>query len=277
VLEGTAEVAVAEAQARALTDLLAFHALRGDREILLCVDEFSAVARRLPIWRLYERARSLGLAVQVSAQSWEGLAGSDDERWRVAATAEGGIWLLRTPRPSPVVELAGTRPSVDTSRRMSGAGPWDDEGLSRAGPAPVLDGDLVRRLEVGQVCYVYRNGVTFLQIKRLTGRQAAIGRGSAAAGLAGADAAAGGAAVPGGFGGAGGPGGIGGPGGAGWAGWAGGAGGEPPTVPFAAVPGAAPWTVPTAGGRGRPGVPLPVPALPDVSEVLDEAFGERRG
>ena len=99
VLEGTAEVSVAEAQARALTDLLAFHALRGDREILLCVDEFSAVSRRLPIWRLYERARSLGLAVQVSAQSWEGLAGSEDERQRVAATAEGGIWLLRTPRP----------------------------------------------------------------------------------------------------------------------------------------------------------------------------------
>jgi hypothetical protein len=31
------------------------------------VDEFSAVSRRLPIWQLYERARSLGLAVQVSA------------------------------------------------------------------------------------------------------------------------------------------------------------------------------------------------------------------
>jgi hypothetical protein len=177
VLEGTAEASVAEAQARALTDLLACHALRGDREILLCVDEFSAVSRRLPIWRLYERARSLGLAVQVSAQSWEGLAGSEDERQRVAATAEGGIWLLRTPRPSPVAELAGTSPSVDTSRRFSGAGAWAGDGLSRARRAPVLDGDLVRRLEVGQVCYVYRGGVTFLQIKRLTGRQAAIGRG----------------------------------------------------------------------------------------------------
>ena len=44
VLEGTAEVAVAEAQARALTDLLAYYALSGEREILLCVDEFSAVA-----------------------------------------------------------------------------------------------------------------------------------------------------------------------------------------------------------------------------------------
>ncbi|MGH3251768.1 MAG: hypothetical protein ACRDOI_36925, partial [Trebonia sp.] len=180
VLEGTAEVSVAEAQARALTDLLAFHALGGDREILLCVDEFSAVSRRLPISRLYERARSLGLAVQVSAQSWEGLAGTEDERQRVAATAEGGIWLLRTPRPEPVAALAGTAASVDTSRRFSGAGAWGDDGLSRTRLAPVLDGDLVRRLDVGQVCYVYRGGVTFLQIKRLTGRQAAIGRGPGA-------------------------------------------------------------------------------------------------
>jgi hypothetical protein len=275
VLEGTAEGSVAEAQARALTDLLAFHALGGEREILLCVDEFSAVSRRLPIWRLYERARSLGLAVQVSAQSWEGLAETDDERHRVAATAEGGIWLLRTPRPEPVAALAGTMPAVDTSRRFSGAGAWGDDGLSRARLAPVLDGDLVRRLEVGQVCYVYRGGVTFLQIKRLTGRQAAIGPGvggpapTAAAPGAGAGAGAGvGPAA------------------------------EPPTVPLpvigavadaggapgagapwetgartAAGPGRPPWPMP---GPGRPAWPMPGPALPDVSEVLDEAFGERR-
>ena len=225
VLEGTAEASVAEAQARALTDLLAFHALRADREILLCVDEFSAVSRRLPIWRLYERARSLGLAVQVSAQSWEGLAGSEDERQRVAATAEGGIWLLRTPRPSPVVELAGNVPSVDTSRRFSGAGAWGDDGLSRTRRAPVLDGDLVRRLDVGQVCYVYRGGVTFLQIKRLTGSQAAIGRGLGA----------GARAKP---------------------------GAEPSTVPLPVV---GPVTGALLGrrlrGRRRPGPPAPGPAV----------------
>jgi len=254
VLEGTAEVAVAEAQARALTDLLAYHALAGEREILLCVDEFSAVSRRLPIWQLYERARSLGLAVQVSAQSWEGLAGSEDERHRIAATAEGGIWVLRTPRPDAVVALAGTQPSVDTTRRFDGAGAWSDEGLSRTRLVPVLDGDLVRRLDVGQVAYVYRGGVTFLQIKRLTGRQAAVGR-----------AASGAATVP------------------------------LPVV--ASVPGM--WTAPGAGvasgtpGSARPGMPG-VPrqgrpmqevamqgtqdgiALPDVSQVLDEAFGARR-
>ncbi len=257
MLEGTAEASVAEAQARALTDLLAFHALRGDREILLCVDEFSAVSRRLPIWRLYERARSLGLAVQVSAQSWEGLAGSEDERQRVAATAEGGIWLLRTPRPEPVAELAGTMPSVDTSRRFSGAGAWGDDGLSRTRLAPVLDGDLVRRLDVGQVCYVYRGGVTFLQIKRLTGRQAAIGPGLAAWQRRRRPRRGPGRAAP---------------------------GPEPSTMPLpvigalpdpptAPVPGP-PWAA--GAGPGGPAWPVPGPALPDVSEVLDEAFGARR-
>jgi hypothetical protein len=71
--EGTAEAAVAEAQAKALVELLAWYAARPgawsggwrlDAEILLAVDEFSAVSRRVPIWQLYERARSLGLAVQ---------------------------------------------------------------------------------------------------------------------------------------------------------------------------------------------------------------------
>jgi len=232
VLEGTAEVSVAEAQARALTDLLAFHALRGDREILLAVDEFSAVSRRLPIWRLYERARSLGLAVQVSAQSWEGLAESDDERQRIAATAEGGIWLLRTPRPEPVVALAGTRSQVDTSRRFSGEGAWSDDGLSRTRLAPVLDADLVRRLDVGQVAYVYRGGVTYLQIKRLTGRQAAIG-GDPATGAARGPTTGTGAGVLAGAG-----------------------------VGFVA-------------GRAS-GAPPPATALPDVSDVLEEAFGVRR-
>jgi hypothetical protein len=290
VLEGTAEVSVAEAQARALTDLLAFHALGGDREILLCVDEFSAVSRRLPIWRLYERARSLGLAVQVSAQSWEGLAGSDDERQRVAATAEGGIWLLRTPRPEPVVALAGTVASVDTSRRFSGAGAWSDDGLSRTRLAPVLDGDLVRRLDVGQVCYVYRGGVTFLQIKRLTGRQAAIGRSAAVSAQAAAAPATVPARFPGGF-----PAVF--PGG--FPEDYGGTASDPPTAPLpviGAVPvsgtapgatGPAPVSWPPREPAGRPGpgipgtawpgAPVPGPLLPDASEVLDEAFGERRG
>jgi hypothetical protein len=164
-LQGTAEPAVAEAQARALTDLLAAYAMSGQREIVLSVDEFSSVARRLPIWRLYERARSLGLAVQVTAQSWEGLGGDDDERYRVASTAEGGIWLLRTPRPEPVAELAGTRTVVQTTRYLSGRHTWESSGISTQREVPVVDPDIIRRLDVGQAAYLYRGGVTYLHVK----------------------------------------------------------------------------------------------------------------
>jgi hypothetical protein len=240
ILEGTAESAVAEAQARALTDLLASYATGGGREILLAVDEFSSVSRRLPIWRLYERARSLGLAVQVSAQSWEGLAGSDDERYRVAATAEGGIWLMRTPRPEPIVELAGTRSYVDTSRRYSGAGTWEDSGSSRTRLVPVLDGDIVRRLDVGQAAYVHRGGVTYVQVKRLTGRQAALAPAPAVV-PGGAVAPEGAAAAD--------------------------------TLPLERV-----W--PANGASPASVAPRPWPGaahvVPDASEVLDEAFGVRR-
>ncbi|HEX6454108.1 MAG TPA: hypothetical protein VF060_32180 [Trebonia sp.] len=227
VLEGTAAQSVAEAQARALTDLLASFATEGGREILLAVDEYSAVSRRLPIWRLQERARSLGVAIQVSAQSWEGLAGTEDERLRVAATAEGGIWLLRTPRPEPVVALAGTRRVVATSRYLSGSGSWEHRGVSSAAATPVVDGDLVRQLDVGQVAYVYRGGVTYVQVKRLIGRQAALGAAGSAA----------------------------------------------PAVSALAHSAPARRQVPEPGGAA-PG-PDSGSELPDVSEVLDAAFGPR--
>ncbi|MEP7026023.1 MAG: hypothetical protein ABJB47_19930, partial [Actinomycetota bacterium] len=254
ILEGTAEVSVAESQARALVDLLAHYAAGGGpgsggpvngadgragggqgREILLAVDEFSAVARRLPIWGLYERARSLGLAVQVSAQSWPGLAADEDERYRIAAAADGGIWLLRTPHPEPVTGLAGERKLTDTSRRLRGSGSWNSEGSSRVQLVPVADPDLIRSLDVGQAAYIYRGGVTFVQVKRIVGGPAALtatpaprSEDAAAAGIQGAGSQA-----------------------------------------LAAQGGV---TRGPATHPGRPAVPGR-PALPDVSGLLDEAFG----
>jgi hypothetical protein len=178
ILEGTAEISVAEAQARAIVDILASYATAGsrDREILLAVDEFSAVSRRLPVWQLYERARSLGLAVQVSAQSWEGLAAGDDERYRIAATADGGIWLLRTPHPEPVAALAGSRKVTETTRHLTGRTPvWDHRGTSRVTRDPVVDPALIRALDVGQAAYIFRGGVTYVQVKRLVTAPAAVG------------------------------------------------------------------------------------------------------
>ncbi|HLK77480.1 MAG TPA: hypothetical protein VKU77_28000 [Streptosporangiaceae bacterium] len=175
IVEGTAETAVAEAQARALVDMLATYVAGSPgREVLLAVDEFSAVSRRLPIWELYERARTLGLALQVTSQSWEGLAAGDDERYRIAGTADGGIWLLRTPHPEPVCALAGSRRLLDTARSLAGPARWDETGTSRLAPSPVLDPDLVRQLDVGQAAYIYRGGVTFVQVKRLIAHQAAL-------------------------------------------------------------------------------------------------------
>jgi len=251
ILEGTAEVAVAEAQARALIDLLASYITSGraDREVLLAVDEFSAVSRRLPLWALYERARSLGLAVQCSAQSWHGLAPDEADRYRIASAAEGGIWLLRTPHPEPVTELAGQRRVVDTSRRLLAFPRWSRAGVSQVREVPVADPALVRALDVGQAAYLYRGGVTYVQVSRLVGGQAALDRapvlaadqhagdvvGAVGAGTAAADGAAGTAAAAMAAGGL-------------TAGLARGARAE-------------------ARGRGQ------VPPLPDVSALLDAAFG----
>jgi len=183
IVEGTGERAVAEAQARALIDLLASFVTRAGgaaqaaparREVLVAVDEFSAVARRLPIWQLYERARSLGLAVQVSAQSWHGLAPAESDRYRIAAAAEGGIWLLRTAHPEPVTALAGQRKAVDSSRYLLGSLRWSQQGSSRVQNVPVADPALVRALGVGQAGYIYRGGVTYTQVKRLVAGPAAL-------------------------------------------------------------------------------------------------------
>ena len=115
---------MAEAQAMALTELVAHAATAAEAErraILLAADDYSAVSRRVPMSNLYERGRSLGLGVQVSAQSWQGLGRDDDERYRIAATADGGIWLMHTPYPEPLVQLAGTRRVLESAHKLIGA------------------------------------------------------------------------------------------------------------------------------------------------------------
>ena len=55
-----------------------------------------------------------------------------------------------------------------------GAALWSGEGSSRLRPAPVLDPDIVRSLDVGQAAYTHRGGVTFVQVKRLVAAPAAL-------------------------------------------------------------------------------------------------------
>ena len=169
ILEGTREPSVAEAQAMAITELIAHAATSRDtapRAMLLAADDYSAVSRRVPLSNLYERGRSLGLGVMVSAQSWQGLGADEDERYRVAATADGGLWLLQTPHPEPLVALAGTRRVLESAHKLIGAG-WGEEGTTRIQHAWTADPDLIRKLAVGQACYIRRGSAVYLQLARL--------------------------------------------------------------------------------------------------------------
>jgi hypothetical protein len=170
ILEGTSEPSVAEAQAMAITELAAHAATdlgAEPREMLLAADDYSAVSRRVPLSNLYERGRALGIGVQVSAQSWQGLGHDEDERYRIATTADGGIWVMGTPRPEPLAALAGQRRVLQTAHRLAG-NIWGDEGLTREQRAWVADPDLIRRLAVGQACYIHGGAATFVQVARPT-------------------------------------------------------------------------------------------------------------
>jgi hypothetical protein len=168
ILEGTREPSVAEAQAMALTELAAHTATSLDgeqRAMLLAADDYSAVSARVPLSNLYERGRSLGIGVQVSAQSWQGLGATEDERYRIAATADGGVFVLQTPHPEPLVALAGMRRVLETAHKVIGNA-WGDEGTTREQRAWNADPELVRRLDVGQACYIHRGAATFVQVAR---------------------------------------------------------------------------------------------------------------
>jgi len=168
ILEGTREPSVAQAQAMALTELAAHAATDpyGEpRAILLAADDYSAVSGRVPLSNLYERGRSLGIGVQVSAQSWQGLGATEDERYRIAATADGGIVVMQTPYPEPLTRLAGTRRVLESAHQLIGHH-WGQEGTTREQRASTADPEIIRRLEVGQACYIHRGAATFVQVAR---------------------------------------------------------------------------------------------------------------
>jgi len=168
IMEGTSEPSVAEAQAMAVIELAAHAATDryGEpRAMLLAADDYSAVSGRVPLSNLYERGRSLGIGMQVSAQSWQGLGRDDDERYRIAATADGGIFVMHTPYPEPLTQLAGTRRVLETAHNLIGHH-WGNGGTTRLQRASVADPDIIRRLDVGQACYIHHGAATFVQVAR---------------------------------------------------------------------------------------------------------------
>ena len=63
---------------------------------------------------------------------------------------------------------------MDSTRQLTGRLRWSKTGTSRLQETPVADPDCIRRLDTGQVGYLHRGGVTFIQVKRLVASQAAL-------------------------------------------------------------------------------------------------------
>src|SRR6185437_2111129 len=96
-----------------------------------------------------------GLGAMVCAQSCQGRGADAAERYRIAATGDGGRWLVQTTHPAPLVALAGTRPVLESAHKLVGAA-WGDEGTTRIQHAWTADPGLGRALAVGQACYIHR-------------------------------------------------------------------------------------------------------------------------
>jgi hypothetical protein len=54
---------------------------------------------------------------------------------------------------------------LETAHKLIG-GAWGDEGTTREQHAWIADPDIIRRLQVGQACYIQRGAATFVQVAR---------------------------------------------------------------------------------------------------------------
>jgi hypothetical protein len=115
------------------------------RRVLLVVDEFSALESAADAAHLFERLRSFGAAVIVSAQGYAGLGAAAD---RILDAAETLV-LHRCADPERLVARAGTVPRVEHTRYLpSHAVP---PGAGREGSVTRREGWRVRPNDVRQL------------------------------------------------------------------------------------------------------------------------------
>ena len=84
--------------------------------MLLVVDEFSALESAADAAHLFERLRSFGAAVIISAQGYAGLGAAADRILDAAQT----LVLHRCADPERLVARAGTVPRVEHTRYLPG-------------------------------------------------------------------------------------------------------------------------------------------------------------
>ncbi|WP_226363113.1 TraM recognition domain-containing protein [Pseudonocardia sp. ICBG1142] len=93
------------------------------RQVLFVIDEFSAVSGDTAgdVINLVERLRSMGGSVIVSAQSYEGLADTEDQRRRLLGAMGGGALIGRTTGAEQLAERFGTRLVDEVGYQLDGA------------------------------------------------------------------------------------------------------------------------------------------------------------
>jgi len=124
------------------------------RQVLLIIDEFSAIADGERTARMVEVVRSYGAAVVLAPQSFDGMGGP--EAASRILNAAYTIFLHAIPDPDPIIKAAGTRMATEWSLQHE-RGVSTDVGSSRTQHQLRVDPNEVRRLSPG-MCIAIGNG-----------------------------------------------------------------------------------------------------------------------
>jgi hypothetical protein len=124
------------------------------RQVLLIIDEFSAIADGERVARMIETVRSYGAAIVLAPQAYEGMGGPEASA-RILNAAHT-VLLHAVPDPEAIVKAAGTRLAIEQSLQHAD-GYSTDIGSSRQQHQLKADPNEVRRLQAG-MCYALGSG-----------------------------------------------------------------------------------------------------------------------
>jgi hypothetical protein len=124
------------------------------RQVLLIVDEFSAIADGARMARVTEVVRSYGAALVLAPQAYAGMGG--DEAAARILNAANTIFLHAVPDPEPIIRAAGTEIVIESSFRHEG-GRSLDMGSAREQHQHKVSPNEVRSLSPG-MCFVIGSG-----------------------------------------------------------------------------------------------------------------------
>ena len=123
-------------------------------QVLLIVDEFSAIADGERMARLVEVVRSYDAALVLAPQAYEGMGG-EQAAARILNAAHT-IFLHAVPEPEPIIKAAGTRLAIEQSLQHD-AGRSTEIGSAREQHQHKVPPNEVRQLPPG-MCFVIGSG-----------------------------------------------------------------------------------------------------------------------